>query len=271
MHKPRTVRWDLLTSKEAWEYLQHNDLAILPVACIEMHGPIVPLGCDLFLDLAFGSLLAEKWGCVMLPPIPYVYPGASGPWPGTIDVGPEISIQYMKAVALAAIRAGLKRLVLSGMHGPVDFMGTAVIRAIYQETGHAVALFSGYEACLKALKEEFGWAGEDLLVLGALRVLGLHKHMRPETDVNIEMTAPLPSLAALQALRIRAPWIYSKDSQHTGIHSRLTRKDADRAAACIRKAVDRMADAPALFEQYQREMAAMNENPPWKASNPWST
>jgi len=85
----RTHRLDLLTSKEAAEYLERNDLAILPVGCVEEHGPLIPLGCDTFMDTAIALMLAERWDCVVLPAVPYVYTGASGPWPGSISVGPE--------------------------------------------------------------------------------------------------------------------------------------------------------------------------------------
>lgn len=270
MTKPRTVHWELLNSKEAGEYLAENDVGILPVACIEMHGPIVPLGCDLFLDQAIALLLAEKWGCVVLPAIPYVYPGASGPWPGTIDIGPDVSIQYLKEVAKAALRAGFKRLIIAGMHGPVSWLGSNVVRSIYQETGQTVALLNAYQHVLDTLKEDFGWTAEDLFVLGALRVLGLEQHMRPETEMNIETTPPVPSIKPLRDAGVSVPWIYTKGSQHTGIHARLKSSDAERAAASLRKAVDRMANIPELFATYQREMAEVAKNPPWKKPGIWS-
>jgi creatinine amidohydrolase/Fe(II)-dependent formamide hydrolase-like protein len=206
----------------------------------------------------------------VLPAIPYVYPGASGPWPGTIDVGPEISIQYIKEVAKAALRAGLRRLVISGMHGPVDWLGTSVIRSIYQETGQTVALLNAYQQVMDTLKEDFGWTGEDLFVLGALRVLGLEQFMQPDTNLDIDTSPAVPSIPPLQKCGVKVPYLYTKGSQHTGIRSRLKREDAERAAACLRKAVDRMADVPELFSRYQREMAEVAKNPPWKKPDIWS-
>jgi hypothetical protein len=270
MAKLRTVRLELLTSKEVAQYLKESDLAILPVGCVEMHGPIIPLGCDLFEDWGAAVLVAEKWGCCVLPPVPYVYPGASGPWPGTIDVSPEASIAYVKEVARAALKAGFKRLVLSGSHGPFGFMAQVVIRAIHQETGNVVAYLSPYGPITRALQEEFGRGGEDLLVLGALKVLGLHGLFNPEVKLDAEAEFPFPTIGPLSQAGVRVPWVFNKDSQHTGIHSGVKLEDADRVIACMRKAIDQMTDVPELFAKYQREMAEQAADPPWRRDDVWS-
>jgi hypothetical protein len=269
--KLRTHRLDLLTAKEAAEYLQHSDLAILPIGCLEEHGPLMPLGCDVFMDSAATKLLAERWNCVVLPPIPYTYPGASGPWPGSLDIGPEASIAYIKAVANAALKMGFKRLVISGMHGPLSFMVPVVIRAIFQESGQVVAYIDTYEMFLKALKEEFGWSGEDMLLLASMRVLGIDEHFPLETEQTIERESPFPeTLPALSALGVKVPYLYTKSSQHSGIHARLKREDAGRMAVCMKRAVEKMDAVPELFAKYQAALTAFSANPSWKSPDVWS-
>jgi len=273
MPKPKTPRLELHSSKEAAAYLKKSDLAILPVGCVEMHGPLVPLGCDLFLDYASALVLGEQWKCLVMPPIPYVYPGASGPWAGTIDVSPEASIAYIKEVVKAALKAGFKRLVISGSHGPLEFMAQVVIRAIYQESGEIVAHLQPWRAIAPALAKEFDRSGhqvEDIYVLGAMWLLGLHGHYRPENDVDLKSSFPFPSMSALNRAGVRVPWLFNRDYQHTGIKRDLKLKHAERAAACIEKTLKQYKDIPKLLAQYQKDMRKQDKNPPWKRQDIWS-
>ncbi|MFN4228023.1 MAG: creatininase family protein, partial [Candidatus Ratteibacteria bacterium] len=91
-------RMELLSSGQIKEYLKRNDLIILPTGSVEMHGPDIPLGCDIFITWATSLLFAEKWDCIVAPPIIYTYPGASDFWPGTVDISTEITFKYIKEV-----------------------------------------------------------------------------------------------------------------------------------------------------------------------------
>ena len=130
------------SSKKAADYLKRNDLAILPIGNVEMHGPLLPLGCDTFNAYAVSLLLAQAWDAVVMPPVNYVFCGATGPWPGSINVGPEASITFMKEIARAAMRAGFKRVILCHAHAPLGWMTQVVIRSLFIETGDIVASMS---------------------------------------------------------------------------------------------------------------------------------
>ena len=117
-----TVRMEFMTSPQVARYLKRSDLAILPVGCFEMHGPHVPLGCDTLHAHAMAVILGELWECLVMPPIMYSYPGASGPWPGTMSPRPTATIAYVKEMCTAAIGAGFKRLVVLATHGPMSFI-----------------------------------------------------------------------------------------------------------------------------------------------------
>jgi len=199
------LRLELMSSKAAAEYLGENDLAVLPIGCIEMHGPHVPLGCDLMIAWGTSVLLARKWGAVLMPPISYAYPGASGPWPGTVNVRPEATITWIKEVALSIVRGGFKRLVLCAVHAPLNWMLQVVVRSLYQEHGVIVAAFSPYGRVTQRIKAEFGRGGEDAYVLGALRILGLHGAFRPETDVELIADRSGEASVALGEARASVP------------------------------------------------------------------
>jgi hypothetical protein len=121
------------------------------------------------------------------------------------------------------------------------------------------------------MQEEFGYEwGEDILVLAALRILGLHGAYDPAAELDIPRAFPLDTIGPLKKLGANVPWIFNKDHQHTGIRSGMTLDDADRAVAVMKKAADRMDDLPELFARYQEQMRQMNENPPWEDQDIWS-
>jgi creatinine amidohydrolase/Fe(II)-dependent formamide hydrolase-like protein len=265
-----TRRLDLMTSKEAAAYLARNDLAILPVGCTEMHGPLLPLGTDTFQDHAMALLLAERWDAVCLPPIPYVYTGASEQWPGTLSISPEESIRYVRAVALSAVRAGFARLVVLASHGPMGFMAETLVRGVFHETGEILLFLSPYGRIMEQQKAAFGHGSEDANTMGALKVLGLDAGFDFRADRDTHPSFPFESMTRLRALGARMPWIFNRDDQHVGMRSDLGPEDADRAVACMREAADALRDVPELFAQYRREMKALLARRPWSRDDVWT-
>ena len=116
------VRMELMSSRDVQKYLKKNDLVILPVGCFEMHGPDIPLGCDTFIDWSMALLLAREWKCIVPPPVYYTFPGASGPWPGTMDIPVHTAGEYVKAIIHVLLKRGFKRIVLCASHGPLEFI-----------------------------------------------------------------------------------------------------------------------------------------------------
>jgi len=268
--KKKTVRMDLMSAKEVAAYQEVNDMVVLPVGCTEMHGPLVPVGCDAFEDWAAAIVLAETWGCLVMPPIFYVYTGASEKWPGTISISPEASIDYVKEVVKATLEAGFKRVVMCASHGPLGFMAQTVIRSIYRETGDVVLLLSPHRIVSKNIAEEFGSSGEDLLVLGALKILGWHGAYSPESPVAAPMEFPFKTIGDIRKAGGTVPWLFCKDYQHTGLRKGLKLQDADRVVECIRRAAEEMRDLPEHFARYQKEMKALTDEPPWTKDTVWS-
>ncbi|HUT61740.1 MAG TPA: creatininase family protein [Phycisphaerae bacterium] len=262
-----TVRMEFLTSPQVARYLKKNDLAILPVGCFEMHGPHVPLGCDTLHAHAMAVILGELWGCLVLPPIMYSYPGASGPWPGTMSPRPTATIAYVKEMCLAAIAAGFKRLVVLATHGPMSFVMQTVIREIHQETGQIILHIAPMNMMPKDLMEKrLGYGrGEDILVLAAAKVLGLPEGLVPKMDWDSpDRCFPFASMSGLRRAECQMPWTFSEPWQHQPVRSKVQPADGDKAVEVMREAARRnYADVPRLFSQYQRDMAKREKNPPW--------
>ena len=103
---------DTRNTGEMAAFRKEKGILLLPVGCFEMHGPHASMSCDTFIAEAVSCILAEEWNGVVLPPIHYAYPGASTPWPGTVDVSPEITCAYLKEVVTGIMKSGYERLVL---------------------------------------------------------------------------------------------------------------------------------------------------------------
>ena len=246
-------------------------MVILPVGCMEMHGPDVPLGCDSFHAWAQAILLAEVWKCVALPPVFYAFPGASGPWPGTVDITVKATQEYITAIIHSLLKNGFKRIVLCGTHGPLQFILEGVIRDVFQETGNVVLHIRPKVMPEDLMKKELGYIrDEDILVLASLKLLGLHGAYDPRTKVNKPKEFSFKSMSKLKEHNASMPWTFSRDYQHTGLRKQVKFEHADKAIDVMKKAVKREKDFPKHFAQYQKDMKKLYQLKPWKKSTVWT-
>jgi len=274
----RDIRMDLMSSKEVAQYLKKKQAVLLPVGCFEMHGPRVPLACDSFIDWAGALLLGERWRIPVMPPIYYTFPGASGPWPGTVDISPEITIAYVKEIVKALLKNGFRQVMLCGSHGPLAAILKSVTASIFQETGEVVIHICPWNLLLpqEEVEKEFGPGIdrylENLFVLGALKILGLHGAFDPKTRKRKPIEFPLPAIRKLapHAGSGCVPWLFVADHQHTGLYDRVSIEDADRIVAMMRKAADSLPDLPGFFAEYQTQVASALKKKPWAKKDVWS-
>jgi len=275
----RKVRMDLMSSKEVAQYLKKNDVVILPLGCFEMHGPRVPLNCDSFNDWAGSLLLGERWRCLVIPPVTYTFPGASGPWPGTVDISPEATIAYVREITLALLRNGFRRVILSSSHAPNSQVMDIVASSIFQETGNVVMAISPGRLLRPADLVEKEFKGrfkdvvrEDVFLLGSLKLLGLHGAFDPVMDADRPAEFPLPAIRKLAPYVGSGcvPWLFVADHQHTGLRRGVTMEDADRAIRVMRAAAKRVPDLPKFFAEYQKQVAKAMKEKPWAKKNVWS-
>ncbi|MBN1672298.1 MAG: creatininase family protein [Kiritimatiellae bacterium] len=268
-------RLELMSSREAQAYLRKNDLAILPVGCFEMHGPDVPLGCDGLTDWAMAMLLAKEWTCVTLPPIWYSFPGATGPWPGTVDISTRATQDYVKAVVGALLDKGFNRVVLCASHGPMSFVLECIIRDLYQATGKVVIRIRPYDQIMAQMRKADLPFGEDGCVLGAMKILGLHGAFDPAGTVDKPARGksagpdPLAAMGKLRACSVTAPYSYGHALAHTGPRKGLKLSDADAIAAVLQEAARAMKDVPKHFREHQKAMARMHKAQSWNKPGVW--
>ena len=67
-----------LTTPEVEAYLaEGGTTALLPVGCVEMHGPHQPIGTDSIVAKAFALRIAQAANGIVLPTIHYTWPGST--------------------------------------------------------------------------------------------------------------------------------------------------------------------------------------------------
>ncbi len=123
-----------LLNSEVQDYLQRNDIIIVPVGTTEMHGGL-PLDCETVLSEALALKMAEACDGLVLTGLPYFYSGATASGRGTVQVTVRQGIDYLGAIAQSLLRLGFKRQVYISFHGPAHMTICPMLRDFYDETG----------------------------------------------------------------------------------------------------------------------------------------
>lgn len=123
-----------LVNSEVQDYLQRNDIIIVPVGTTEMHGGL-PLDCETVLSEAMALKMAEACDGLVLTGLPYFYAGATASGRGTVEVSVRDGIDYLGAIARSLLRLGFKRQVYISFHGPAHMTICPMLRDFYDETG----------------------------------------------------------------------------------------------------------------------------------------
>jgi len=207
-----------LTTPEVDAYLARGGrLAVLPVGCVEMHGPHQPIGTDSIIARAFALRLAERGDGLVLPAVHYTWAGSTDGFAGTLSIEPELVQKVVEGVLLKAYRTGWRRLIALSVHHGNHYPLYLTVRQIY-EKHHIPAVYINplhpFDEEAEALfAGEYGQSMEASVVLAALHVLG-----RPELYSEDEMSyadqAPPRPASAAQIGRVGAVGAFMQDLRH---------------------------------------------------------
>lgn len=123
-----------MLNTEVEEYLTQNDIIIVPVGTVELHGGM-PLDSETVISEAFALRMAEACDGLVLTGLPYFYAGATATGRGTVQVSVRQGIDYLGAIARSLLRQGFKRQVYVSFHGPACLTCSAMVRDFFDETG----------------------------------------------------------------------------------------------------------------------------------------
>jgi len=265
----RKIMADTMTSGEMARHRDRNGIVLLPLGCFEMHGVQVGMSCDSFIAESTCRIVAPEWDAVILPTIHYTFPGATGPWPGSIAVPPSETFEYVAAVTRAIVRNGFKRVVLVSLHGPSGFVLQMALRTIFEETQDLPILFApNYGEFCARVQEEFGHPhGEAALYLASLYICGRHGEFDPAATEEETLEGPgwpFPSFGNLRRHRATAPLWFTEPNHHVGRYPGMKLEDAPRLAEIWTEVTLESAKGlPEDYEAFQKDMWEAVREAPW--------
>jgi len=166
-----------LTTPEVEEYLKRGgDIALLPVGCVEMHGPHQPLGTDTYIAKAFALRMAELGDGLVLPEVHYSWAGATDGFAGTVSVEPELLMRLVEGIAAKCVGMGFRRFIIVSVHAPNNMTLGLVVRRFFEKHKIPIVLSDPYRPLSDEAGEILGGAHskhkEASLVLASLHILG---------------------------------------------------------------------------------------------------
>ena len=271
-----------MMNSEVEEYLRHNDLIIVPVGTVEMHGGL-PLDCETVISEAVGLKMAEAGDGLLLTGLPYFYAGATASGRGTVQVSVRQGIDYLGAIARSLLRQGFKRQIYISMHGPAHMTCSPMVRDFFDETGVPILYMDMTMQMFGASRDLFNTDAMgkdpkafmetlDSLFVAAYDILGRLEDVPLTTEFchsEPQTVAPFNSLFNLAYQSGSVGYCFGDPKDHASTSAIPTaekrREMADTGKALIEKLVQRM-DVPAVAAKL-RDLEAFEKNV--MASRPW--
>ena len=113
----RGIVWAESSGTVVAEFAKTCDTAVIPVGCVEMHGPQNPTGTDSINVERICRLAAEQEPFIILPTIYYNINDQMMSYPGTIAIPHRVLIDTWRAIFKECARNGFKRIVPVCGHG----------------------------------------------------------------------------------------------------------------------------------------------------------
>src|SRR5512136_71095 len=112
--------WHEASGTAIAEFARSCDVALLPVGCVEMHGPHNPTGCDALRAERVCRLTEQLEPCIVLPTIFYNINDQMKAYPGAISIPHRIVADMHRAIFRECARNGFKKIVAYLTHGGGD-------------------------------------------------------------------------------------------------------------------------------------------------------
>jgi len=119
-----------LSSIQIEQILQRGDykkkIAILPVGCVEQHGPFLPIETDSLIASSISAAVSSRFAesnfcwCYVFPEIHYSPTKSNAHYPGTVSVEEDAFRYYLKRILISIMDTSFDMLVIMNAHGPAD-------------------------------------------------------------------------------------------------------------------------------------------------------
>ncbi len=146
--KLKSIWMQDLTWEEIAEYLEQEDIVIVPIGSTEPHGPHLPIGVDGFEAIDYSEGIAEEAGVLCTPPNWFGDAQHHMHKPG-ISLQPETVVHLLKDIYRSLIKHGFKNIITFNGHrlANVAVIGIAS-KTVKQE--HPEVLFALYDPLIIA-------------------------------------------------------------------------------------------------------------------------
>jgi creatinine amidohydrolase len=115
-------RLERMTYPQVELLASRTELALLPVAPVEAHGPHLPLGTDLIAarelcERGAKRLAAQGVECLVAPLLSYCLAEVASPFPGTISVRAGVVSALVADICQSLARSGFRKILMISGHG----------------------------------------------------------------------------------------------------------------------------------------------------------
>lgn len=264
-----------MLNSEVEAYLKENDIIIVPVGTVEMHGGM-PLDSETVISEAYALKMAEACNGLVLTGLPYFYAGATASGRGTVQVSIRQGIDYLSAIAHSLLRQGFKRQIYISFHGPAHMTCSPMVRDFFDETGVPILYMDLTMQMLKNAKDLFKTMDSfHAITVGAYQIMNRLEDVPLTTEYyhqNPQTCKPFDDIFGLAYQSAAIGYCFGAPEDHmstTAIPDEETRKRlADEGQKLIETLVNRM-DLPHIADQ-MRSLEAYNhaneEKYPWMPS-----
>ena len=261
-----------MLNAEVQEYLKRNDIIIVPVGTVEMHGGF-PLDSETVISEAYALKMAEACDGLVLTGLPYFYSGATASGRGTVQVSIRQGIDYLSAIAHSLLRQGFKRQIYISFHGPAHMTCSPMVRDFFDETGVPIMYMDMMIQFNKSARDLFkSMDSFHAITVGAYQIMNRLEHVPFTTEFthqNPQSCAPFDDIFGMAYQSAAIGYCFGEPGDHmstTAIPDAETRqKLADEGQEIIEKMVERM-DMPHVVEQMQKLQEYNKET---EAKYPW--
>lgn len=261
-----------MLNSEVEEYLQRNDIIIVPVGVTEMHGGF-PLDSETVISEAYAVKMAESCDGLALTGLNYFYAGATASGRGTTQVSIRQGIDYLSAIAHSLLRQGFQRQIYISFHGPAHMTCSPMVRDFFDETGVPILYMDLSLQMSKTARDLFKSLDSfHAITVGAYQIMGRLEDIpltTAYTHTDKQTCAPFDDIFGLAYQSAAIGYCFAEQKDHmstTAIPDEAARqKLAGEGAALIAELVRRM-DVPHVVQQMQ-SLAEYNRQV--EATHPW--
>lgn len=261
-----------MLNSEVEAYLEHNDIIIVPVGTVEMHGGF-PLDSETVISEAYALKMAEACDGLALTGLPYFYAGATASGRGTTQVSIRQGIDYLSAIAHSLLRQGFKRQIYISFHGPAHMTCSPMVRDFYDETGVPILYMDLTMQMGQSARDLFkGMDSFHAITVGAYQIMNRLEDIPLTTEYSEQRPRKCDAFNDIFGLAYQSAAIgycFSEQTDHmptTAVPDEAARKAlAEEGSALIDELVKRM-NMPHVVEQMRNLEAYGHEV---EAAKPW--